>query len=68
MDFTSYKPSNLYGDSNLIAKGDSSTTIPKFTLDINKLTKNAVCMRCPNNPRNGGSGICNCILGSPKIT
>ena len=25
------------------------------------------CVSCPNNPKNGGSGICNCILGSPKI-
>ena len=25
------------------------------------------CISCPNNPKNGGSGICNCILGSPKI-
>ena len=22
-----------------------------------------VCVNCPNNPKNGGSGICNCILG-----
>ena len=21
------------------------------------------CMRCPNHPSNGGSGICHCILG-----
>lgn len=27
----------------------------------------SACKYCPNNPRNGGSGICNCILGSPKI-
>lgn len=23
------------------------------------------CKTCPNNPKNGGRGICNCILGSP---
>ena len=26
------------------------------------------CQNCSNNPQNGGSGICHCILGSPKIT
>ena len=26
------------------------------------------CQHCSNNPINGGSGICHCILGQPKIT
>lgn len=26
------------------------------------------CKYCQNNPANGGSGVCNCILGSPSIT
>lgn len=26
------------------------------------------CGACSNNPKNGGSGMCNCILGAPKIT
>lgn len=26
------------------------------------------CEYCPNDPRNGGPGNCNCILGTPKIT
>lgn len=25
---------------------------------------NNPCLHCSNNPANGGSGICNCILGS----
>ena len=25
------------------------------------------CRYCPNNPVNGGSGVCNCILGTPVI-
>lgn len=25
------------------------------------------CAYCSNNPNNGGSGICHCILGTPKI-
>ena len=30
------------------------------------LTSNA-CKNCSNNPNNGGSGICHCILGIPTI-
>ena len=26
------------------------------------------CFSCPNNIKNGGTGICNCTLGGPKIT
>ena len=26
------------------------------------------CKNCSNHPSNGGSGICNCTLGLPKIT
>lgn len=26
------------------------------------------CKNCPNHPDNGGSGICHCILGLPKVT
>lgn len=25
------------------------------------------CKYCSNNPRNGGSGVCHCILGAPEI-
>lgn len=26
------------------------------------------CANCPTNPKNGGDGICFCILGQPQIT
>lgn len=26
------------------------------------------CEHCPNNPKNGGSGVCHCILGVPQVT
>ena len=26
------------------------------------------CKYCQNNPKNGGSGVCQCILGTPIIT
>ena len=25
------------------------------------------CRACSNHPSNGGSGICNCILGTPQV-
>ena len=25
------------------------------------------CDNCSNNPKNGGSGVCNCILGTPTV-
>ena len=25
------------------------------------------CKYCPNNPQNGGSGVCHCTLGTPVI-
>lgn len=28
---------------------------------------NNTCMNCSNNPKNGGSGNCNCILGTQVI-
>lgn len=38
--------------------------------DIGKYTNSIpeACRNCPTHPSNGGSGICNCILGLPKIT
>ena len=29
---------------------------------------NLACVYCSNNPKNGGSGICHCTLGTPSIT
>ena len=28
----------------------------------------SACANCPNNHKNGGSGVCFCTLGSPQIT
>ena len=28
----------------------------------------SACDNCSNNPKNGGSGICHCILGGMKVT
>lgn len=29
--------------------------------------ENSACLYCGNNPRNGGNGICHCILGQQAI-
>lgn len=34
---------------------------------VYKKDESNYCRSCPNNPKNGGSGICNCTLGSPVI-
>jgi hypothetical protein len=28
----------------------------------------SACVNCSNNSKNGGSGVCHCTLGQPKIT
>lgn len=38
---------------------------PYATIDS---LQNNSCNKCPTNAKNGGSGICHCILGQPKIT
>ena len=34
----------------------------------NPLFQSSACKTCSNNPKNGGTGICHCILGTPPIT
>lgn len=41
-----------------------------FRMAIEALKENSIppaCRNCSNHPKNGGSGICNCILGGVKI-
>ena len=40
--------------------------IPKVTYTPNYTP--SPCTHCSNHPSNGGSGVCMCILGSPKVT
>ena len=40
-----------------------SITTENYFYDDN----NSQCNNCPNNPRNGGNGICHCILGTHGI-
>lgn len=48
-----------------LSTGDEAT--PEYETWNNSFT-NEACKRCSNNPKNGGSGVCQCILGTPKIT
>lgn len=34
------------------------------TITYNRINNISPCEYCSNNPKNGGSGICNCIMGS----
>ncbi len=41
-----------------------------FRMAIEALKENSIptsCRSCSNHPKNGGSGICHCILGGNKI-
>lgn len=37
-----------------------------FGMELSQIPES--CRGCPQHPSNGGSGICFCILGQPKIT
>ncbi len=43
-------------------------TLPDTTLQKLVFSSKDVCAKCRNNPANGGSGICNCILGQIPVT
>ena len=47
---------------------DTNTTeyLSKTNLVVNDI-KNNVCESCSTNPKNGGNGICGCILGQHAI-
>ena len=53
-----------------IQKTDESTTVQVVTVPTYYYEKHSntdPCLGCSNNPINGGSGICHCILGVPKV-
>ena len=55
-------------DSNgeLSRLNSSGNAFANSNYDLN--FTNSACANCSNNPKNGGSGICLCTLGGPKIT
>ena len=51
---------NSYQDDNInLLNGDYLSLINNFT--------QSACLNCPNNPKNGGDGICFCTLGQQQI-
>ena len=61
------------GNANTITTVETKTLNDYLNADYyNKSATGAfgqsACINCPNNPKNGGSGNCNCILGQPQIT
>ena len=41
---------------------------PVSNSDVSVERPYTACESCSNNPKNGGSGICFCTLGTPEIT
>jgi hypothetical protein len=63
----------LVSYSKLVDKIDWDNDIQRWTIRDNDLespvfTASDACTGCTNNPKNGGSGICHCILGLTPIT
>lgn len=51
---------NSYQDDNIdLLNGDYASPINNFT--------QSACLSCPNNPKNGGDGICFCTLGQINV-
>lgn len=44
------------------------TTLNNPIQPSDAMYESSPCAHCPNNSKNGGSGICHCILGSQEIT
>ena len=51
-------------DPVIIKSKDSKSIFESIT--VHQTIPDA-CKTCSNHPSNGGSGICNCILGTPQV-
>lgn len=47
-------------------KDDDISLLNGDALLINNFSQSA-CLKCPNNPKNGGNGICFCTLGQMDV-
>lgn len=61
---TKEPPITFYED-NCLASFPNNTNA---SVIYNTAFNNEACKNCSNNPKNGGSGICNCTLGLMEIT
>lgn len=57
---------NLNNKIDTLLKRDYSIQVLELTNSFSNIPE--ACRNCPTHPSNGGSGICNCTLGLPKIT
>ena len=57
------------GYHTIVSTGSTGVCVGNPILVSDKTLKtNEYCDKCPNNPSNGGSGVCHCILGQPTYT
>lgn len=57
-----------YGGNNIPKRDFSLLDLPYYNyVSTTPSTSKGICEFCPTNPRNGGDGICHCILGSMDI-
>lgn len=53
-------------EKSMLIQGLRSTE--KSNSTVTTTLRSKVCDGCKNNPKNGGSGLCHCILGTVPIT
>lgn len=61
---------SLNGNVNILTELEMSRYLNYDNLNGSLVVnfKKSPCDSCSNNVKNGGSGHCNCILGTPKVT
>lgn len=67
------RPLELVKYQSLVDVIDWDSDLQRWTIRDDELdglvfTTSDACSGCRNNPKNGGSGICHCILGTTPIT
>lgn len=57
-----------YGGNSLPKRDFSLLDLPYYNyVSTTPSTSKGICEFCPTNPKNGGDGICHCILGGIDI-
>ena len=59
------EPPITFEEDNCLASFPNNTNAGTI---YNTAFNNEACKNCSNNPKNGGSGICNCTLGLMSVT
>lgn len=60
----------LNGEMGATNTTETLKSLNAYNLEYSPISafEQSSCVNCSNNPKNGGSGICHCTLGQPKIT